>query len=159
MRIGKDYLHKFCVFLKDYIIQARDGKLLQFNNVDVKRLIGLDGEVRRHLINTTQAELAATSYAGIVELISRVLHNARGIESATKTIEVLIKDNALTNLYNILGSMADCGSFFASAGHANPNLKVLEIRARTGGTSAIALKTLISQYREPIYSNYRLATT
>lgn len=48
----------------------------------------------------------------------------------------------------------NCGGFFAAAGHSYPNLRILEIGAGTGGTSAIALRNLVSSYGEPLYSKY-----
>ena len=155
MTISIDHLQKFSAFLSDYVIQADRGTLLHFKNVDVKSLLALEPDQRRELITTTRAQIAGTEYDAIGELIYRVLDNAQGIlEGTTKAIEVLIREDALTKVYNVLGDMVNCGGFFAAAGHSNPSLRILEIGAGTGGTSAIALRNLISSYGEPLYSKY-----
>jgi hypothetical protein len=156
LKIATDYLQKFCSFVQDYISDAKSGKLLHFDGIDLQNLFSVSNEERMALLLQTKDEIAATNLEPIGELVYRLLENYRGIiEGTTKTIEVLIKDDALTNLYNILGSMVDCGGFFAACGHSNPGLRILEVGAGTGGTSAIALRNLMSSYGEPMYSKYR----
>jgi SAM-dependent methyltransferase len=148
-------LQRFYSVLQDYITQAKGGSLLHFKHVDVQSLIALSKDERKEVIAVTMQQIAKTKLNAVGELISRVLDNAEGILlGTTSTIEILIRENALTEVYNTIGGMIDCGGFFAAVGHSKPNIRVLEIGAGTGGTSAIALRNLISSYGEPMYSVY-----
>jgi len=88
-------------------------------------------------------------------LVSRVFDNSREIlEEKIEGIEVLHPDNCLTKVYDAMQIRSDCADFFALLGHYKPTLRVLEIGAGTGGTTAAVLEALTSPYGERLYSTY-----
>jgi SAM-dependent methyltransferase len=152
---GADYLARFDSVLQEFIRQATSLELKHFARIDTQRLTNLGTEERQHMISTMTEQIRKTNFAPIGELISRVVDNTMPIlAGTTSTIEVLIRDNALTEVYNVIGGMADCGGFFSAVAHSKPTIRILEIGAGTGGTTAIALHNLLSSHQEPLYSVY-----
>ena len=92
--------------------------------------------------------------ADIGALILRVLEQCEPIFAGKiDPIEVLLQDDGLKNLYDYQ-RVWDCRDFFELLGHAQPTLKILEIGAGTGATTASVLGDLVSQSGERMYSAY-----
>ncbi|KAL8872562.1 MAG: hypothetical protein Q9174_001830 [Haloplaca sp. 1 TL-2023] len=71
-----------------------------------------------------------------------------------KTLPALLEaDESLTELY-ASGNAVDRSQFIRSVAHAKPNLRILEIGASTGGTTAAMMKDLLLPIGKPVYSKY-----
>lgn len=68
-------------------------------------------------------------------------------------LDVLMQDGTLHRLYDFLNAW-DCSRFFELLGHAQPALRVLEIGAGTGGTTAVMLDGLKGTDGESRYQRY-----
>lgn len=150
--IKSEYLQKFCSWINLQMSRASDNT---YDLVaDTKSLLALSSKERILLIDDLSKAASKKRYAMESEMIRRVLENCKEIvEGKTDGIDILLLDDGLTRLYNQWGGRADCHDFFAAAGHSKPTLRVLEIGAGTGGTTADVLKGLTSAC-ERMYSTY-----
>ncbi|KAL9033935.1 MAG: hypothetical protein Q9214_007274, partial [Letrouitia sp. 1 TL-2023] len=74
--------------------------------------------------------------------------------SGEKALVELLEDNDdLTKLY-ASGNAVDRSRFIQGVAHARPNLRILEIGASTGGSTASIMKDLVLPIGKPIYSKY-----
>ncbi|KAH8653815.1 hypothetical protein BX600DRAFT_527092 [Xylariales sp. PMI_506] len=93
-------------------------------------------------------------------LAARHLHeNMSEILNAEKTgIDVLISEGLLTALYEtghvIAGSHPQLYNVLDSLGHANPNLRIIEVGAGTGAASRVAMKALTGPNGIKRYADY-----
>ena len=67
-------------------------------------------------------------------------------------LKILMEDNLLTRVYN--DCSFDHSGFIQMLAHTNPNLKILEVGAGTGGTTQTFLKSLIDASGYPSYELY-----
>ncbi|KAK5055906.1 hypothetical protein LTR84_012456 [Exophiala bonariae] len=144
---------KFRKWIDDHVEEGQLGKnrIVQ-NSQDV---LALSAEERLAHIIRLQDVLKCTQFVNVAELITRLLDNCEGIfDGSTEVLDIYLRDDGLTKLYGITGDRIESTDFFVSLGHTNPNLRVLEIGAGTGGTTLVALKSLTSIAGEPMYSNY-----
>ncbi|KAL8848907.1 MAG: hypothetical protein Q9221_006065 [Calogaya cf. arnoldii] len=75
-----------------------------------------------------------------------------------KSLVDLFDDDTLTKLY-ASGNAVDRSRFIQSAAHAKPDLRILEIGASTGGSTAALMKDLILPIGKPVYSKYTYTDT
>nr|ALQ33019.1 putative polyketide synthase [Fusarium succisae] len=68
------------------------------------------------------------------------------------TIETLLKDNVLADIYNVM--TFDYSKFLRILSHTLPTLKILEVGAGTGGTTETILRGLAQVHGLPAYSAY-----
>nr|RBQ99445.1 hypothetical protein FVER53263_20062 [Fusarium verticillioides] len=68
------------------------------------------------------------------------------------TIETLLKDNVLADIYNAM--TFDYSRFLRILSHTRPTLKILEVGAGTGGTTETILRGLAQVHGLPAYSVY-----
>ncbi|KAK3328126.1 polyketide synthase [Cercophora scortea] len=110
---------------------------------DCARLAGLNQEALRAEISTTRDEVYRTAAAKVGEVVLRATQQVEAIfKGEIESIEVLIDDGGLENIYRFMQSMCDYTRYIELVGHSNPTLKVLEIGAGTGGTTAGILRAL-----------------
>jgi hypothetical protein len=118
-------------------------------------LVALESEDRQARIHQLQGELQGGEFAAVAELVTRLLDNCVGVfNGETEILDVFVRDNGLTKLYNLTGERTEPTEFFVTAGHTNPMMRILEIGAGTGGTTLVALQALTSINGEPMYGNY-----
>ncbi|KAK4172362.1 putative polyketide synthase [Triangularia setosa] len=95
------------------------------------------------------------TFAAFSTAIHRLFKQAASIvEGETHPLHVLLEDNVLTEFYNT-GDVLDYSAAIRIIGNTTPRLRILEVGAGTGGTSAKILKALKSSYGERLYGNYR----
>jgi len=93
-------------------------------------------------------------------MAAKRLHENMGeILNERKTgIDVLVSEGLLTALYEtghvIAGSHPQLFNILDSLGHANPNLRILEIGAGTGAATRVAMKALVSPNGIKRYADY-----
>lgn len=81
----------------------------------------------------------------VADVISRCASHAEDLfRGAVEPIELLMRDNGLGHVYRYMQALCDITPYFALVGHARPTLRVLEIGAGTGGTTADVLHGLTS---------------
>ena len=121
---------------------------------NIQDLVKLSHEDRVALIDTTVAEMQSRYSSAMSIPMVRILEYATRIfDGSIQAIEVLHEDDALTNLYNCTHSW-NCKDFIDLLSHSKPNMKVLEVGAGTGATTAAALKDLTSMQGDRFYSKY-----
>ncbi|RAH63166.1 fatty acid synthase S-acetyltransferase [Aspergillus piperis CBS 112811] len=113
----------------------------------------LDPQQRHSLIKAISVEaLDKVLSAPLGIAIESILQNIEGLaKGEVQPLELLTKNNVLSNIYT---AKNQTGSFFATMGHTRPTIKVLEIGAGTGSTTARALKSLVTDNAVRMYSQY-----
>jgi NADPH:quinone reductase-like Zn-dependent oxidoreductase/SAM-dependent methyltransferase len=98
---------------------------------------------------------------GIVEVkIAKRLHeNMEAILREQKTaVEILVQDGLLTALYKtglfMTSAYPQLFNIFESLGHANPNQRILELGAGTGGATRVAMRALVGANGIKQYKDY-----
>ncbi|KAJ0422729.1 hypothetical protein BJY00DRAFT_322312 [Aspergillus carlsbadensis] len=121
---------------------------------DSVELVDLNPENRHVRIHQLQGQLQNSEFAAVAELATRLLDNCVEVfKGDTEILGVYVRDNGLTELYNLTGERTDPTEFFVTAGHTNPGMRILEIGAGTGGTTLVALQALTSINGEPIFTD------
>lgn len=121
---------------------------------DTQDLVKLSREDRVALIDKTVTEMNSMGGSAMSVPAVRILENAvRIFDGSIQAIEALHESDALTNLYNYTHSW-NCKYFIGLLGHSKPHMKILEIGAGTGSTTACALKDLTSPQGDCFYSKY-----
>ncbi|RMD44521.1 hypothetical protein DV735_g512, partial [Chaetothyriales sp. CBS 134920] len=111
-------------------------------------------EQRSALIDNLYAELKQTEASAAATAIHRVMCQSVDILSGEKNaLEVLLEDDVLHSLYDFMQN-SEYAQLVQLLAHRKPNLKILEIGAGTGGTTATVLPALKSAYGERMFSSY-----
>lgn len=109
---------------------------------------------RQGAIETLHAQLVQTEAHAAAEAIYRVTKQCVAIaEGAADELALLLEDNVLHQLYDFMQN-SEYSAFLDLVAHQKPNLRVLEIGAGTGGTTATVLPVLRSAYGERMYLSY-----
>ncbi|PYH30922.1 fatty acid synthase S-acetyltransferase [Aspergillus neoniger CBS 115656] len=113
----------------------------------------LDSRQRGLLIKARSVEALYNEQSAPLSLaIESILENIEGLaKGEVQPLELLTKNNVLSNIYTAKNQM---DSFFATIGHTRPTIKVLEIGAGTGSTTARALRSLVTDDAVRMYSQY-----
>ncbi|KAL4957564.1 hypothetical protein BDW69DRAFT_180489 [Aspergillus filifer] len=100
----------------------------------------------------------ADEYPSILPMVScmqRVLDNITGVfEGTCNALHLLMEDDGLKDIYDLLLSFDSCHRFFATLGHSNPELNILEVGAGTGSATARFLDYLHAPDGSRLYSRY-----
>lgn len=100
------------------------------------------------------ARLKQTEAHAAADAIHRITKDCVSIcEGATDALALLLDGNVLHDLYDFMQN-SDHTTFLHLEAHQKPDIKVLEIGAGTGGTTATVLPALQSAYGERLYSSY-----
>ena len=145
------HLQKYREWTEKRVQLAKAGKnpLL----ADAADLVRLEPSQRQALIEDLMVKSRGDRIDAPAEAIYIVYKRIEALyKGEVDILEALLKDNALTNLYNFLN--ADCHNFMELLGHGKPTLKILEIGAGTGGLTALILEALTTKYDERMYSKY-----
>ncbi|RYP07500.1 hypothetical protein DL765_009144 [Monosporascus sp. GIB2] len=148
-----NHLTKFRDWLKSQRQKALEGR---YDHVaDAAYLARLGREALLVEFETVRREIDRGEGAGVGIVISRAAMSARAIfDGEIEPIEVLIQDGGLEDVYKFFQAMCDSTTFFELLGHANPTMKILEIGAGTGGTTAEVLQGLTGSAGRRMYSRY-----
>ncbi|KAG5978870.1 Type I Iterative PKS [Claviceps digitariae] len=119
-----------------------------------KAMIGLDEEAALDRIAVLLNQMKGTPAEDCAAIIERMLNNIDNVfAGGTDALEMLLADNALTKLY-IATDACDRSKFIRHLAHSKPNLRILEIGAGTGASTASMLKHLLLPVGHPLYSKY-----
>lgn len=98
--------------------------------------------------------MANSPVAACADSLLRVGGNIDQLLSGEKTLsELLEEDDNLIKLY-AAGNAVDRSRFIQSLAHTKPNLRILEIGASSGGSTAAILKDLVLPIGKPVFSRY-----
>ncbi|KAL4744332.1 hypothetical protein BDW72DRAFT_212821 [Aspergillus terricola var. indicus] len=99
-------------------------------------------------------KLLGTPVEDCATAIQKVVNNIEGLLSGeTDALEMLLAANTLTKLY-VATDAVDRSQFIRHLAHTKPNLRILEIGAGTGASTASMLKHLVLPTGQPLYSKY-----
>ena len=115
----------------------------------------LNSEKRLEALSAASREVEASVCANVGKILLSLLEQCKAMfKEELDPLEILLKDDGLKNLYKFYEDMWNCRGFFQSLSHAKPNLRILEIGAGTGGTTAGVLADLTLQSGERMYADY-----
>ncbi|KAL8790668.1 MAG: hypothetical protein Q9213_000516 [Squamulea squamosa] len=103
--------------------------------------------------------MADSPVAACADSLLTVGGNIDQLLSGEKALmDVLEEDNNPSKLY-AQGNAVDRSAYLQCLAHAKPNLRILEIGASTGGSTAAIMKDLILPVGKPIYTKYTYTDT
>lgn len=122
---------------------------------DSKDLIRLDATERRELIEEVfrQCE-AAGGWTNATAIYRGYVNAADVFEGKSSMLDILLQDGVLTGVYNWMNDIWEFKDYIQLLGHVQPQGKILEIGAGTGGLTAKFLEHLKSDYSERLYYKY-----
>ena len=122
---------------------------------DSQDLVAMSSEERMQAIFSLKESVKDSYMWPVIEGPFRVLDNVVDIvEGRAKLVKILLKDGLLTRFYDWANSLSEIRPLFSLMGRANPQLRILEIGAGTGGTTARVLEGLKSESGGLLYSSY-----
>jgi hypothetical protein len=122
---------------------------------DSRELVTMSSEARLKAMNEMRESVKDTYMWPVIEGPWRVYDNVVDIvEGRAKLVKVLLKDGLLGKFYDWANGLSEVRPIFNLMGRSNSQLRILEIGAGTGGTTARALEGLKSDSGERLYSSY-----
>ncbi|KAI9774066.1 MAG: Type I Iterative PKS [Geoglossum simile] len=147
-----DHLKKFQNWLRAQTRRAERGEHPLVD--DACRFANLNSKERHALIDSVSQEVSASEATAVGAAILRIFQSSgRIFEGVAEPLEILLEGGLLEKFYNF-ADLWNYRELIDHISHGKPNLKILEVGAGTGGTTAIVLKDLISPYGERMYSKY-----
>ncbi|XPS73997.1 Mycolipanoate synthase [Ascochyta lentis] len=124
---------------------------------DAAELIAMSHEQRQTEIAVCRGRSKGTRFENVVEVMWRVCSNIVDIlEGRRLFLDIALEDGALPGFYNESNSLSDVQDWFVALGTSKPYLRILEIGAGTGGTTACVLQALQSRQKERLYQTYTI---
>lgn len=150
---GTPHLEKFKTWLASHVRQAETEG---YEAVDDASLhFTLSSAERLSLIRSTAREVEASDAAAVGNAILRIFENAEGIFTGeADALDLLMQDDILRKIYDLVVEFWDFNGFLGLLSHNKPNLRVLEIGAGTGATTALVLDGLVSASGERMFYSY-----
>lgn len=152
--INDDFLLKFRSWLDKMHQAALKG---DYNSLkDDSSIAGMSSADRRSMIESAQVELLQTDAWPISTAVYRIFHAIEGIAAGTtEALQVLLEDDLLARVYDF-GRLSNFDEFFTLVAHQKPDLRILEVGAGTGGTTAEVLPALssVKPYNDRNYLSY-----
>lgn len=147
-----DYLKKYRSWLKVQAARARKRKYAVLEGAHI--LANLSQLERLSHIKSASKDMETLVGADVSKVLLRIVDHCEAMfEGNSEPVEILLQDDGLKSIYDYQ-DLLDCRDYFALLGHSNPTIKILEIGAGTGGTTAGLLRDLKSRFGERLYSTY-----
>lgn len=122
---------------------------------DSRELVAMSSEARLNAMSELRERVKDTYMWPVIEGPWRVYDKVVDIvEGRLKLVKVLLKDGLLENFYDWANGLSEVRPMFNLMGRSNPRLRIIEIGAGTGGTTARVLAGLKSDSGERLYSSY-----
>lgn len=152
LKTSQPHLIKFRDWMDIPYAEAVQGR---YPNVpDCAAIANMGSEERTKIIkDLLDASVCTVAYAVAIALY-RIFDNCvKFFTGDADPLQVLLADNILMRMYDFANN-ADHLQLLTLLSHKKPTLKVLEIGAGTGGTTATVLPALKSEQGERMYSKY-----
>ena len=122
---------------------------------DSRDLVRMGATERRRLIEEVfkQCE-AAGGWINATAIYRGYVNAADVFEGKSNMLDILLQDGVLTGIYNWMNDIWEFKDYIQLLGHVQPQRKILEIGAGTGGLTAKFLEHLKSDYGERLYFKY-----
>ena len=118
-------------------------------------LLHLDSQVRQKMIESCLEKIQSAEARPVGIAVWRSYkHLVDIIEGRTDFLDLLLQDNVLQEVYDWMNDLQDVTSLFSLLSNNQPQLKILEIGAGTGGLTSKILQSLRSEYGERLYLSY-----
>lgn len=148
-----DHLRDFQAWLDAQENRAESGAYALVE--EARTLARLSHDERLESIAIARAEVEKGVCAEVGTILLRVLERCKAVfAEQVDAVDVLLQDDGLKKIYDFCQDRWDYQQLFELLGHSKPNLRVLEIGAGTGGTTACALRGLVTRSGERMYSEY-----
>ncbi|KAK8017706.1 hypothetical protein PG993_014032 [Apiospora rasikravindrae] len=124
---------------------------------DSADLVHLDKDHRHRMIAQILEESKSTSGWPMAEAIRRSHDKALDVfEGRLDFLDLMLQEGLLPQIYNWMNELWEVGPFFRLLGHAQPQLRILEIGAGTGGLTSKILEALVADagFGERLYHQY-----
>ncbi|KAI2691625.1 hypothetical protein LCP963914a_1826 [Penicillium roqueforti] len=122
-------------------------------SVDLQSLQILDNIAIKQRVKELVDQISQTNGAHLAVGIEVIFNNVQQIFTGeAEALDLLLTDDILANVYNAM-DQCDISEFIRNLTHTKPNLRILEIGAGTGGSTANILKLLTPGSRT-LYMNY-----
>lgn len=150
----RNYLRHYSSWLIDLVSEVARDDIAYGGVPDAASLVQVSTAERKAMIDELYAQLQLTEAHAAATAIHRITVSCGGIFNGTiDELGLLLEKDVLHELYDFMQN-SKYSAFLSLLGHKKPNLKVLEIGAGTGGTTATILPVLKSAYGERMYSSY-----
>lgn len=118
-------------------------------------LLSLSSEQRQQAIDDCLTESQNSAARPVIETLWRTYKHIPDILAGRmRLLNLLLEDGLLASFYDWLNELSGYRDFFATLGYTKPQLRVLEIGAGTGGSTARILEALASEQGERLYQSY-----
>ncbi|KAL2065354.1 hypothetical protein VTL71DRAFT_3024 [Oculimacula yallundae] len=147
------HFQKYISWLEDqYEVWSEPGYPLV---ADTCELVKLSSKERIDLIDAIVDKNQNTSVHKVVTAFARTHKEARNVvEGRTDFLDLLLQDGVLSGIYTWMNDLWDYKDYFQLLGNSQPQLRVLEIGAGTGGLTSKILESLQSDFGERLYFKY-----
>ncbi|OQE82653.1 hypothetical protein PENNAL_c0035G03199 [Penicillium nalgiovense] len=123
--------------------------------LEIDALLSTPSSARRTLIDQTAEKIKDGQSAPYVQAILSIYNNMDDIlQERVHGLDLLTRDDCLTNIYRAVGSTMELGGFFTCYGKSRPKMRILEIGAGTGGMTETALQALTLPGGLRLFSTY-----
>lgn len=152
LRPEASYLQQYVAWIQKQVYSIMNGSYDLVPKAQEWCMLG--SQHRIILIQELIDDPARSRCTPIDALLVRVYRNIRELcNGSVSGIDLLYQEDGLKNFYDVMASL-DLSRLFSTLGHENPSLRVLEIGAGTGGTTALALNGLNLSSGPRLYSRY-----
>ncbi|CAI7576810.1 unnamed protein product [Penicillium palitans] len=136
------HMHKYRSWIDQHLL-----------SVDLRSLQILDNTAIEQRVKRLVDQVSQTNGAHLAVGIEAIFNNVQRIFiGEVEPLDVLLADDILPNVYDAM-DQCDVSRFIRRLSHSKPNLRILEIGAGTGGSTANLLK-LLTPGNRTLYKNY-----
>ena len=148
----ESHLLKYQKWLEQRVRQAKPGAYPVIERA--QDFVSMTKSSRKSSIEDAFAQLfSISSNDPIATAVKRIWKRVENIFTGQDlALDLLSRDELLTQIYN--SCSFDHSQFVQTLSHTNPNLRILEVGAGTGGTTQSVLKDLVDAGGYPMYKLY-----
>lgn len=123
--------------------------------VNTIAIVEMTSEERQRRIPQLLEQCQAAGVGAMAESVWRTYDQVVNVfQGKTDFLDLLIHDGTLAGIYDWMNNIWDISELFQLLGHTQPQMRILEIGAGTGGLTAKILQQLQSDFGERLYFQY-----